>query len=252
MGLHKWLFGNKKESKIETEKNTSEPNQVITKNISKVDSIPISEGNHIVAQSIIPASCDIGNLVFEKKYKEAVELGLKLLEKSPNEPGLLINLMDAYFKGKELVASDYIAKSSYYAKQAILNGHNTGYAEQRLAINLDKAKLFHQSLQLYNRILETEGFHFSSNGCGNCINWNHRRDSILKKMDKAVDTSNDVLFTPIEISNIIQSIKENDDREKREKEWHDRISSEIEKAEKEGDYKKWMRLIEELTKPYRV
>ena len=188
--------------------------------------------------SRVPESWDIGNLIFNKRYVEAVQLGLKLLSKNPHSCSVHINLMDAYFKGKEAVAADYIDKSTYHAKQAILYGHNTGYAEERLAKNLDKAKMYHQSLQLYNLILETDGFHFSTHGCGNCIDWNHRRDSILKKMNKAVDSEADILFTLDEISHIIQTIKENDEKERREKERYDSIMAEIEKAMKKGDIDK--------------
>ena len=236
MRLLKRLFGNNEEPKM--------------KNVNRemIGSDPVSKKDLII-QSEIPASCGIGNLVFEKKYREAVELGLKLLEDTPNDPGVLINLMDAYFKGKETVALDYIAKSTYYAKQAILTGHNTGYAEQRLAINLDKAKMFHQSLQLYSLILETEGFHFSSHGCGNSIDWNHRKESILNKMDKAVDNEDDVLFSQEEISKIIQIIKDKDDKERREKERYDRLMIEMEKAQEKGDYEKLGKLLEELHKP---
>lgn len=237
MGLLDWLYRNNKESKTES----------TIKDQDDTDATP--NGVRVVMQSETPASCNMGNLIFEKKYKEAIELGLKLLESTPNDPGVHINLMDAYFKGKQEVASDYIAKTNYYAKQAILNGHNTGYAEQRLAINLDKAKLYHQSLQLYNLILETKGFHFSSHGCGNSIDWNHRKASVLKNFGKAVDNESDELFTIEEITRIIQTIKDNDDKERRKKEKYDRLMAEIEKAEKAGDYEKMGKLMEELHKP---
>ncbi len=206
----------------------------------------ISRESSIVEKSPMPDSCKIGNLIYEKKYKEAIELGLKFLLKEPNDTGVLINLMDAYFKGKEAITPDFLAKSSYYAKQAILYGHNTGYAEERLAKNLDKEKRYHQSLQLYNLILETKGFHFSSQGCGNCINWNHRKEAILKKMDKAIDSEDDILFTSDEIVQIIQSIKDNDNKEKIQKERNDRITAEIEKALEDTDIERWEKLFTEL------
>ena len=266
MGFIKWLLGKKEESseidgaisqeKQEEEKQEEEIPEVREESpetklisVSKVTPSSIPEGSTVVAESQIPEYCSIGNLVFEKKYKEAVELGLKLLEATPNDAGVFINLMDAYFKGKETTAPDYLDKSTYYAKQAIIYGHNTGYAEERLAKNLDKAKLFHQSLQLYNLILETEGFHFSSQGYGNYIDWNHRRDAVLKKMDKALDTETDVLFTPEEIVQIIQSIKDNDDRERRKKERYDRIMAEIETALKNGEHERCDKLFKELHKP---
>lgn len=251
MGIFKWIFRKDKEiSKSEITPThdhlKEEPPKTNMASISEVNPNAVPKDSAIVYQSPIPKSCTIGNLIEDKKYEEAIELGLKLLKENPKDASILINLMDAYFKGKEIVAPDYIDKSTYYAKQSILNGHHTGYAEQRLAINLDKAKLFHQSLQLYNLILDTEGFHFSSHGCGNFINWKHRRESILKKMDKAMDTENDVLFTPSEIAQIIQNIKDDDNKEEQEKERYTRIMNELKIALKNREYDKYDKLFKEL------
>lgn len=48
---------------------------------------------------------------------------------------------------------------------------------------------------------------------GNGIDFNKRRENVLKKMDKAADSDADILFTPEEIAQIIQSIKDNDAEE---------------------------------------
>lgn len=225
---------------------------VATAPISQVTSIPIPEGSTIVAESEIPVSCSMGNLIFEKKYQEAIDLGLKLLEQTPNDCGVHVNLMDAYFKGREL-SPDYLDKSTYHAKKSILLGHHTGYAEERLAKNLDKAKLYHQSLQLYNLILDKEGFHFSLNGCGNCIDFEKRRESILKKMDKALDTEADILFTPEEIEKIIQDIKDEDQRIRHERlsfqrrhAKDKRLLKKLEDAFKRRDYDEFDRIYKEL------
>lgn len=253
MGLLSWIFGKKEDVSINDVDTSTENKDTIKTEVKVTKEIPISkckltaipEGSTVVAESKIPEYCSIGNLVYEKKYVEAIELGLKLLKETPNDCGVHINLMNAYFKGKEVVAVDYIEKSSYHAKQAILLGHDTGYAEERLAKNLDKLKKYHQSLQLYNLILNTDGFHFSKSGCGNSIDWNHRKESILKKMDKATDTENDILFTPTEITQILHSIKDNEDREKR----YNRIMSELEKAFDAGDTAKFDKLFKELHDP---
>lgn len=254
MGFLNWIFGKKNEvseKKLNVSSETHEGKIIETKMIPISDINPtiVPEGSKIVYESSLPQSCKIGNLIFEKKYKEAIELGLKLLEDNPDDVSIHINLMDAYVKGKDVVALDFLEKSTYYARQAILNGHNTGYAEERLAKNLDKAKLFHQSLQLYNLILDTEGFHFSRHGCGNGINWSHRRDSVIKKMDKALDTDKDILFSPEEIAQIIQRIKDNDNKEIREQERFNRIMGELRIAMKNREYEKYDRLFKELHKP---
>lgn len=200
---------------VEKEPKDVEPTKVAIAQIAEVANISVPEGSTVVAESSIPVSCNLGNLIFEKKYEEAIALGLKLLEDIPKDSGVLINMMDAYFKGK--VSPDYLEKSTYYAKQAMLYGHNTGYAQDRLAKNLDKAKKFHQSLQLYNLILDNKDFHFSTHGMGNGIDFVHRKESVIKKMDKAVDTEEDILFTPEEVAQIIQGVKDADATEEAER-----------------------------------
>lgn len=241
MGFLKKIFGGKSESekaKEEVQKRVEQLAQrqtqitlenlrtqeklknVATAPISQVTSIPIPEGSTIVAESEIPVSCSMGNLIFEKKYQEAIDLGLNLLEVTPDDCGVHINLMDAYFKGREL-SPDYLEKSTYHAKMSMICGHHTGYAEERLAKNLDKAKFYHQSLQLYNLILDNKEFHFSPGGCGNSIDFAKRRDAVLKKMDKALDTEEDILFTQEEIEQMIQDIKEDEKRRKEDEAIHD-------------------------------
>lgn len=186
-------------------------------NLSKMISVSeVSDsckGKEILIESSVPEYCRVGELVFEKRYEEAIQLGLKILEETPCDCGVHINLMDAYFKGRKL-NEDYYDRSTYHAKMAILYGHNSGYAYDRLAKNLDKGKLFHQSVQLYNLILNTKGFHFSPHGMGNGIDFSKRRNAVIAKMDKAVDSDDDVLFTQEDINQIIQNIKEQDENER--------------------------------------
>lgn len=223
MNFFSKLFGHNKSAKPEAQSDT-EPvpaddvvsSQIKTEPVSSVNSSAIPEGSTILYQSEIPAYCSIGNLIYEKKYAEAIQMGLDLLKQTPNDPGVHINLMEAYFKSRES-NPDYFDKSTHHAKLAMLCGHHTGLAEDRLAKNLDKCKLYHQSLQLYNLILDNPGFHFSSHGMGNGIDFNKRRESILKKIDKAADTEADILFTPDEIARIIQSVRDNDAAEDAER-----------------------------------
>lgn len=223
MNFFSKLFGHNKTAKPEAQPDAKPdaaaeivPHQAKAVPISSVSSCAIPEGSSILSQSEIPASCSIGNLIFEKKYAEAIQMGLDLLKQTPNDPGVHINLMEAYFKSRES-NPDYFDKSTHHAKLAMLCGHHTGLAEDRLAKNLDKCKLFHQSLQLYNLILDNPGFHFSSHGMGNGIDFNKRREFILKKMDKAADTEADILFTTDEIARIILSVRDNDAAEEAER-----------------------------------
>jgi len=163
--------------------------------VSEVTGQNSIEQSTIVAQSVIPASTKIGNLTFDKQY---------------NDAGVHINLMVAYFKARE-IKPDYFDKSSYHAKMAILNGHHTGYAEDRLAKNLDKQKKYHQTIQLCDLVLRDD-FHFTEHGCGNVIDFSTRKEKAQQRINKASDNENDLLFTPEEIEKIIGDIKKTDIR----------------------------------------
>lgn len=151
----------------------------------------------------------IGNKVFHKDYQSAIDDGLKALESAPYDPMLHINLMDAYSKGRQL-NPEYLDKSTEHARLAMLNGHHTGYAEYRLAINLEKKKFYYQSIQLYNLILETPGFHFTKSGMGNGIDFKSRKEKAKAKLPKACDSESDQLFSEQEVIQMIDGIKKAD------------------------------------------
>lgn len=164
-------------------------------------------------------SLDMGNKVFHKDYQAAIDEGLEALRSSPNDPMLHINLMDAYSKGRQL-NPDYLDKSTEHAKLAMINGHHTGYAEYRLAVNLEKKRFYHQSIQLYNLILETPGFHFTKCGMGNGIDFKLRKEKAEAKLPKANDSDSDRLFSEQEITRMITGIRDADlAEEKRQQEF---------------------------------
>ena len=203
MGLFNYLKGRNNKSSINDEEKARIP-------VVEAAGCTNFEESTIVAQSEIPASTLIGNLTFDKQYESAIQEGLKQLKKSPHDAGVHINLMVAYFKARE-INPEYFAKSSYHAKMAIINGHHTGYAEDRLAKNLDKQKRYYQTIQLCDLVLRDD-FHFSAHGCGNKIDFATRREKSLQRINKASDNENDLLFTPVEIEKIINDIKETDIR----------------------------------------
>jgi len=164
---------------------------------------PVLAGENVVFASPVPRYIDIGNLIFEKKYDEAIALGEELLAKAKNDndkAGIYVNLMVAYFKCRDK-NTNYLNLSTQYAKKSILCGHNTGYSHERLAINLEKAEMIHQAIQLCDVVLSPQ-FKFSEQGCGNLMDFQARKNRLLKKMDKAKDTENDRLFTHEEILSI--------------------------------------------------
>lgn len=203
------FFRKKKEAKIDP------PEERVMKPICDVNNI-VGQDETVLAQSEIPAFCTMGNLTYEKKYREAIEYGLELLKQTPHDCDVHVNLMDAYFRARKEDPT-YLDKSTHHARLAILYGHHTGYCEDRLAKNLDKSKMYHQSLQLYDLILR-EDFHFSKHGGGRKEVFAARKDKIIAKLNQAKDSSNDVLFTKEEIAYIIRGIKDEDRRLEQERE----------------------------------
>jgi tetratricopeptide (TPR) repeat protein len=177
-----------------------EENEVMV-DITSVIKDRIPEGAQIIAESKIPAFCMIGNLIFEKKYHEAIELGNKLLEQTPYSAGVHVNLMDAYFKVRDENPT-FSDKCIEHARLAMLYGQNTGYVQERLAISLEKQGKINQALQICNIVL-LDKFQFSRHGCGNKDEFLKRKGELMNKINKAVDKEDDVLFTNDEISKII-------------------------------------------------
>jgi hypothetical protein len=185
-------------------KNSSQSIHNVTDNLYR----PIASGNNIIYASNIPKTVDIGNLIFEKRYKEAIKMGKELLASCTEysyEKMIHINLMQAYFNIR-LEKPEYFDSSTYHAKQAIICGHNTGLAQERLVINLEKTGKINQAIQLCEIIISPK-FHFSKNGFGTKDNFKTRHSKLLKKIAKAVDNSDDSLFTGYEKELIFERSK---------------------------------------------
>ena len=163
------------------------------------------DDENIVYSSEIPESIIMGNLIFFKKYEEAISLGKKLIQKDPKDYGVHINLMDAYFKARNNDSS-YFDLSTFHAKQAVIYGHNTGLAQQRLAINLEKELKIHQAIQLCDIIL-SDKFYFSLHGFGSKEDYTKRKIRLIKKLDKSIDTEYDRLFTDEEVRLIYDNLR---------------------------------------------
>jgi len=185
------------------------------------------ENSVIVAESQVPAYCQIGNLIFEKKYSEAIELGINLLNENPQSAGVHVNLMDAYFKLRNENPL-FLEKSTEHARLAMLYGHNTGYVQKRLAVNLEKQGYMFQALQVCDIVL-LDKFHFSKHGCGDKEEFLKRKIALEKKTNKAVDSKEDVVFSSKEISFMFKQIKLDEDLERKEELEYKRRMKELER-----------------------
>jgi hypothetical protein len=222
MNLFKRLFGGNSESP----KKSHEKKEVMV-NISSVTKNQIPPNLKIVAESQIPAYCSMGNLVYEKKYHEAIEFGKKLLTETPYSAGVHINLMDAYFKVRDENPMFY-DKHIEHARLAMLYGHNTGYAQKKLAVGLEKQNKIYQALQICNIVLD-EKFHFSKHGCGSKDEFLKRKERLLKKVNKSTDNKNSEIFTNNEISSIIKNIQQEEERIKQEAIEHEKKMEQMRK-----------------------
>lgn len=195
--------------------------------ISSVIKDKLPETARIIVESQIPAFCIIGNLILEKKYHEAIDLGNKLLEKTPCSAGVHVNLMDAYFKARNEDRIFY-DKSTEHARLAMLYGHNTGYVQKRLTINLEKIGKIYQAIQICNIVL-LDKFHFSKHGCGTKEEFTKRKATLIKKTYQAIDKENDLIFTNVEISYLLEQIQLDEDREIQEQAEHEKRMKQFEK-----------------------
>lgn len=223
MSIFEKLFGNNSNKS----KDSSKTKEVMF-NISSVTIDRVPSNSEIIYSSEIPEYCSIGNLIFEKRFHEAIELGKKLLEKTPYSPGVHVNLMDAYFKVRN-ENPFFLEKCIEHAKLAMLYGHNTGYVQERLAINLEKMGKINQSLQVCNIVLMDQ-FHFSTHGCGHKDDFSKRKDKLLNKLSKSIDSDAHVLFTNEEILFLIEQIRLEDERIKKEKIEYEKRMKRLEKS----------------------
>lgn len=139
----------------------------------------------LVYISPIPETCTIGNLIEEKKYEEAIHLGLELLNKGyKNKAMVYINLMVAYTKIKD---NDNAIK---YAKLAVISGHLTGLAFERIAILLEKSGRFRAAIEICEMVLNPN-FYFSlyAGNDDRKKEFQHRLVRLLKRNAKANDAS---------------------------------------------------------------
>ncbi len=223
MNLFKRLLG-RDSKKLE---NSHRKKEVMV-NISSVAKNKIPPNANIIAESQIPTYCSIGNLVYDKKYHEAIELGEKLLSETPDSAGVHVNLMDAYFKVRDENPIFY-DKHIKHARLAMLYGHNTGYVQKKLAIGLEKQKKIYQAIQICNIVLDGK-FHFSSHGCGDKDEFERRKAKLLGKVKNSLDSSESTVFTSDEISFIIEQIRQEEEQEKQEKIEYDKKMEQLRKS----------------------
>jgi len=222
MNLFKKLFGSNS-----TPTKDFQENKDVMVNISSVAKNKIPSNTEIIIESQIPAYCSIGNLIYEKKYHEAIELGKNFLEETPHSAGVHVNLMDAYFKIRNENPIFY-DKSIEHARLAMLYGHNTGYVQKKLAIGLEKQGKIYQALQVCDIVLNDK-FHFSKHGCGNKDEFIKRKEGLIKKTNKSSENEKSEVFSDEEISFIIKQIQMEDERIKQEEIEHERKMKKLKK-----------------------
>lgn len=156
-------------------------------------------------------SISLGNLMYSKQYDVVITEGLRMLESSPKDAGIHVQLMDAFYKLRDTNPT-YLDQSTEHARMAIIYGHDTGYAHKRLAMNLMNTAQYHKALQLCDMVMMPE-FSFSTHGCGKVSYFGDIALRAMKKLGKATDSPKDVLFTKKQIDSIISMTKKRKERE---------------------------------------
>lgn len=139
---------------------------------------------------------DAQNLIFNRKYNEAIQIFESLLiDQKPNHSQLAhihISLMQAYFKIRSQ-GIDFLDKCNIHAKQSMLNGHNTGYAAKRLLINLTKQGQISQAMEVC-KLIVGPGYKLSRHGM-NKVDFSERLDKLRKKHPDAENQDSEKFFT---------------------------------------------------------
>lgn len=174
--------------------------------VSMVKASEISDSlkdKEVVAESSVPEGCLLGNLNFHKEYDRAIEEGKRIEAEYPNDYFVHCNMMVSYFKKGD------IENCNKEAKLAIIKGHHTGYCENRLSINLYKARKYYQVIQL-SEIEENPRFGLFFDDVYK------RKLRAQKHIDKATDTKEERLFTDEEIEELYQNVE----KQKALREWY--------------------------------
>lgn len=155
----------------------------------------------------------LGNLMYAKEYGKVIVEGQKMLRENPQDAGVHVMLMDAYFKMRSADWSN-VQRSADHAKAAILLGHDTGYCHERLLKDLREMDYYYQALQLCLMVMRPD-FEFSSRGCGKKDYYAKAAATVRKRIDqgRAKDNPDAVVFTPQQIERLILLTRHHKQRE---------------------------------------
>ena len=140
----------------------------------------------------------LAHLVQAKRFDEAKTLAHRLYCNDGNNSQVCINLMELYYK-----LHDY-NNAIFFAKQAMLNGHNTGYAAKRLCITLNKEKRYSAIINVCNAVLNIR-YHFNCKT--NKDEFYKRKERALSKIDDA--SERDIIFTEDDFEFMVNKINTN-------------------------------------------
>lgn len=131
-------------------------------------------------------------------HNEAIALGEKLLKERPDSALVHVNLMDAYFKIREQDSINLL-KSNLHAKMAMICGHNTGYVQHRLVVNLESMWLIENAIQVCEIVLNPS-FHFSKHGAGTKDEYAQRLERLQNKVQKSKPIDETLYFSKSDIA----------------------------------------------------
>jgi hypothetical protein len=128
---------------------------------------------------------ELSNLIFRKEYDRAISGLQSMLEAvpalSPRDLSMIhINLANALFKHTGL-GDRRFELCNHHCIEAMRNGHNTGFAAERLVINLERDGRLQQALEICDIVLDT-AYHFDPQGYRQKPDFIRRKEKLLKKL----------------------------------------------------------------------
>lgn len=176
-------------------------------------------------------------LLEQKQYAEVIKKGASFLKSHPEDAGIHLAMMDAHFKMRadDPAHLDGCAES---ARLAIICGHNTGYAHDRLLKVLKTLGRYHAAVSLCDLVL-MPAFAFDAHGGGDKAAFTKAREQLLTLLPKAKDGAEDVLFDKDHIAAIIARQQERLRHEREVNELLNRAGQALER----GDMSEHLRLM---------
>ncbi|MFW5879924.1 MAG: hypothetical protein ACOCUV_03780 [bacterium] len=163
-----------------------------------------------VVYGSVPDYISSANKIHEKRYDEAIVELKEQLDNTPQDNAadlamIHINLLQAYFKSRN-ENPDHFDLSTHHAKEALKYGHNTGFAADRIIINLEKQKRYNHAIEVCEVLISNE-YHILQNSKRTKETYVEKLEKLKNKLEKHGDKNSENFFSEEEKIMIINNSK---------------------------------------------